>query len=190
MQLQVSGQHISIGSSLQSYVEERTKSAVTKYFAEATNGHVHFTKRGFEYYCDIVINEGTGRHMILKSNATSDDIYSAFDISLSKLEKQLRKYKSKLNDYSKRVKISQITNDATKYVISLESNEDTEEFNIDNPAIVAEKPANVMTLSVGEAVMRMDFENLPALMFKNSKTDRINIVYYRKDGNISWVDSR
>ncbi len=190
MHLQVSGQHISIGASLQSYVDDRAKSVVTKYFSEAPSGHVHFSKRGYEYLCDIVINEGTGRHMIIKSNANSDDIYSAFDSSLSKLEKQLRKYKSKLNDYSKRIKISEITHDATKYVISPDSNEETEEFNTDNPAIVAEKPVNVMTLSVGDAVMRMDFENLPALMFKNSKTERINIVYYRKDGNISWVDSK
>ncbi|RTK92286.1 MAG: ribosome-associated translation inhibitor RaiA [Rickettsiales bacterium] len=190
MQLQISGQHISIGASLQTYVDERTKLVVSKYFAEAPNGHIHFTKQGYKFLCDIVIHEGTGRHMIIKSNATSDDIYSAFDISLSKLEKQLRKYKSKLNDYSKRVKLSEVTSEATKYIISPESNNDTEEFNIDNPAIVAEKPLNIMTLSVGEAVMRMDFENLPALMFKNSKTDRMNVVYYRRDGNISWVDSK
>ena len=37
--------------------------------------------------------------------------------------------------------------------------------------------------------MKMDLEDLPALMFRNVKTDRINVVYYRKDGNISWVDS-
>jgi hypothetical protein len=38
--------------------------------------------------------------------------------------------------------------------------------------------------------MKMDLENLPALMFENIKNNRINIVYYRKDGNISWVDSK
>ena len=38
--------------------------------------------------------------------------------------------------------------------------------------------------------MKMDLENLPALMFENIKTNRINVVYYRKDGNISWVDSK
>lgn len=41
-----------------------------------------------------------------------------------------------------------------------------------------------------EALMKMDLENLPALMFKNAATNRMNIVYYRRDGNISWVDSK
>ncbi|EER22260.1 ribosome-associated factor Y [Rickettsia endosymbiont of Ixodes scapularis] len=36
--------------------------------------------------------------------------------------------------------------------------------------------------------MKMDLEDLPAVVFKNINNDRINIVYYRKDGNISWVD--
>ena len=61
---------------------------------------------------------------------------------------------------------------------------------MDNPAIIAEKPTQVLPISVGEAVMKMDLENLPALMFENVKTGRINVVYYRRDGNISWVDSK
>jgi ribosomal subunit interface protein len=191
MQLQISGQHIAVGSSLQEYVNDRTNSVVKKYFAEAPSGHVHFSKQNHNYNCDIVVNEGTGRHVIIKSNSSSDEIYNAYDVALGKLEKQLRRYKSKLNDYSKKVKSSEtITGEATKYVISPNYEEEEQEFNTDNPAIIAEKPAKILHLSVGEAVMQMDLANLPALMFKNSKTDRINIVYYRKDGNISWVDSK
>ena len=64
-----------------------------------------------------------------------------------------------------------------------------QEIDLDNPVIVAEKATKILKLSVGQAVMKMDLEDLPALMFRNVKTDRINVVYYRKDGNISWVDS-
>ena len=76
-----------------------------------------------------------------------------------------------------------------KYIISSQHSGE-EEFNVDNPAIVAEKPAKILSLSVGEAVMKMDLENLPALLFENVKTGRVNVVYYRKDGNISWVDTK
>ncbi|GAB4169819.1 MAG: ribosome-associated translation inhibitor RaiA [Rickettsiaceae bacterium] len=189
MQLQVSGQHMSIGNSLQEYVNDRTTSVVQKYFAGAPSGHVHFSKQGRDFNCDIVVNEGTGRHVVIKSNYSSDEVYGAFDVALSKLEKQLRRYKSKLSSHNNRTKLSELnTAEAMKYVISTDTQD--EEFNVDNPAIVAEKPAQILSLTVGEAVMKMDLENLPALMFKNSKTDRINVVYYRKDGNISWVDSK
>jgi len=141
--------------------------------------------------------------MIMKSNCASDEICNSFDTALTKLEKQLRRYKSKLNSHSNRVKVSEITSEAVKYIISSEHSGE-EEFNVDNPAIVAEKPAKILSLSVGEAVMKMDLENLPALLFKNVKTGRvlvpcfpasleaghINVVYYRKNGNISWVDTK
>ena len=131
--------------------------------------------------------------MVIKSSASSDDVYFAFDAALSKVEKQLRKYKSKLKDHSSKMKVSEISPDSTKYVISPtkidDEDDETKEIDFDNPVIVAEKATKILKLSVGQAVMKMDLEDLPALMFRNVKTDRINVVYYRKDGNISWVDS-
>ncbi len=195
MQVQVSGQHMSVGASLTDYVENRTQDIVNKYFSEAPSGHVHFSKQGRQFISSIVVNEGTGRHMIIKSEYVCDDVYSAFDVALSKLEKQLRKYRSKLRSHGKRKKVSELAlpESAIKYIISTskqnEEVDEAEEFDTDNPAIIAEKSTDVMELSVGDAVMKMDLENLPALMFKNAKTSRMNVVYYRKDGNISWVDT-
>jgi predicted ATP-grasp superfamily ATP-dependent carboligase len=131
--------------------------------------------------------------LTFNSKQHSDDVYSSFDIALSKIEIQLRKYKSKLKDRSHKVKVSEITPEAIKYVISPSragDNDANTEIDVDNPVIIAEKPLSISSLSVGEAVMKMDLENLPALMFKNSKTDKVSVVYYRKDGNISWVESK
>jgi ribosomal subunit interface protein len=190
MHIQISGQHMSVGSSLQEYVNERISSIVKKYFAKAQGGHVHFSKRDREFGCDIVINEGTGRHMVIKSNCSSNEVYNAFDNALTKLEKQLRRYKSKLTAmHNNHVKPSEITAEAVKYVISPDPAGE-EESSLDNPAIIAEKPVPILSLSIGEAVMKMDLENLPALLFENAKTKRVNVVYYRKDGNISWVDTK
>ena len=189
MQILVSGQHIAIGQSLQDYAKGRAADSIHKYFDHAPSANIHFAKQNYEFLCDIVVNDGTGRHVIIKSNAASNDAYTAFDAALSKIEKQLRKYKSKLKDHSTRMKISEITPDVAKYIISSGADNNEDEIDVDNPVIIAEKAAKIMKLSVGEAVMRMDLENLPALMFENVKNGRINVVYYRKDGNISWIDS-
>lgn len=192
MQVSVSGQHIYTGASLQEYVKSRISNSIHKYFDNAPGASIHFNKQNHDYTCDIIVNDGTGRHTVIKSNFISDDIYTSFDIALTRIEKQLRKYKSKLKDHSQRMKVSEITPDVVKYVIAplnsgLEKNQ--EEVDIDNPVIVAEKATKILKLSVGQAVMKMDLENLPALMFRNINNDRINVVYYRNDGNISWVDS-
>ena len=49
-------------------------------------------------------------------------------------------------------------------------------------------PEEIATLSVSEAVMRMDLADLPVVMFRNSASGRLNVVYHRGDGNIGWID--
>lgn len=192
MQISISGQHIAIGSLIQDYVRNRTLQVAEKYFSNIISANIHFSKHGFQFVCDIVVNDGTGRHMVLKGNATSDDLYSSFDVAISRLEKQLRKYKSKLKDRHERIKLSEAAAyQATKYTITPHQHEDEHDsVTDDNPVIIAEKSVEILTLSVSEAVMKMDLENLPALMFYNIHSNRINVVYYRKDNNISWIDSK
>jgi len=185
MQIQVSGQHMSIGESLSIYTKERIQDVVSKYFEHAVSANIHFVKQSYLHLCDILVNEGTGRHMVIKSSAECNDVYSSFDQALVKLEKQLRKYKSRIKDHTKS-KTSEVYVDAVKYVI----NPHSEEIVADNPVTIAEAPHKIGSYSVAEAIMKMDLENLPALMFKNAATERMNVVYYRKDGNIAWVDSR
>ena len=96
MQVEVSGKHMSVGESLQQYVRTRSNEVVRKYFENAPSAQVRFSKQGHEFLCDIIVNDGTGRHMVIKSNAASDEVYNACDLALSKIEKQMRKYKSKL----------------------------------------------------------------------------------------------
>ena len=47
---------------------------------------------------------------------------------------------------------------------------------------------HVATLTVSEAVMRMDLGDLPVVMFTNSANGVLNVVYRRADGNIGWID--
>ena len=54
--------------------------------------------------------------------------------------------------------------------------------------IIAEMETEIATLSVGEAVMRMDLANAPVVMFRNSVSGGFNVVYRRADGNIGWID--
>lgn len=188
MKIAIAGQHINLNQDLKEYINERVSSVVSRYFEHAISADVHLTKEGHEYICNILVHEGTGQHLVIKSDASSDDSYASFDIALGKCEKQLRKYKSKIKDRHNRVKISEVFSPATKYVMKPIALGDNEEQKLSSVTI-AEKPIDILKISVEEALMKMDLENLPALMFKNSKTDRMNVVYYRKDGNISWVDS-
>ena len=132
-------------------------------------------------------------HMgLIKAESESDDVYAAFDTAVVKIEKQLRKYKGKIKKHihSKSLKEGEVANislTGVKYILNIpkvENNEDHEH----EPVTIAEHVANIDKLTVSEAIMKMDLAHLPALMFINKLNNRINMVYHRVDGNISWVD--
>ena len=56
--------------------------------------------------------------------------------------------------------------------------------------VVAEMTAEIATLTVGEAVMRMDLADQAVLMFRNRGHGGLNVVYRRNDGNIGWIDPK
>jgi len=60
----------------------------------------------------------------------------------------------------------------------------------DTPLTIAETKVDIPDASVSDAVMMMDLRNTTALLFKNSRSGALNMVYRREDGNIGWVEPR
>lgn len=190
MQITVSGKQVDVGDSFRNYVDNRLQNGVNKYLDRVTQCDVVISREAHNFRADIVLNTGTHSGYVVKGRSEASDIHSAFDDAATKIEKQLRRYKRRLTDHHKGLRGEDVVNAlpesrATKYVLA---NRDEEETTDEAPLIIAEKSTNVASLTVSEAVMRMDLEDLPALMFFNKANGRLNTVYRRADGNISWVD--
>lgn len=191
MQIKVSGKQVDVGEALRTHVEERLSGSITKYLDRVTQCDVVISREAHQFRADIVLNTGTHSSVVVKGRAEAVDAHAAFDGAAEKIEKQLRRYKRRLTDHHKNdrnegVSLSEAESRATKYVLA--ARQDEEEVVDDAPLIIAEKPTSVENLTVSEAVMRMDLADLPALMFINKANGRLNTVYRRADGNISWVD--
>lgn len=186
MKIIISGKHIEIGESLRSHIEKRLEDGISKYLDRVVTLNVVITKEAHRFRTDINGNTGTSTGVVIKSTGASEDVYASFDIAAEKIEKQLRRYKRRLTNHHKisNAPVSDVPLPAKKYVLK----DHEEEANDDAPLVIAEKPTSIETLTVSAAVMKMDLADLPALMFFNSANGRINIVYKRADGNISWVD--
>ena len=194
MQVIVSGQNIEIGDSIRDYAEEHLQPTIGKYFENAVRSQVTLHKNRHLFSCDILVNEGTGRKTTVRAHAENNDPYAAFMQCLQKIEKQLRRYKRKLNRSHKPHEegdpVYEAARAARAYVLASEEESANDDIDTgDAPATVAEGAAEIEEMTVGEAVMRMDLEDLYALMFINRKNGHISMVHRRQDGNIGWVDS-
>jgi ribosomal subunit interface protein len=186
----VCGKHMDVGSSLQQHVHNRLDSGVKTILNDITQAKVTFSKRYHLYHADILIHDS---HMgVIKADSESDDVYAAFDIAIVKIEKQLRKYKGKINRHIKGLKAGVLEPilSATKYILDMSKQQDNHEESEHEPITIAEVSTNIEKLTVSEAIMKMNLAHIQALLFINKQTNRMNLVYHRLDGNISWVDPK
>lgn len=192
MKITVSGKQVDVGESLRHYVQERLSAGVPKYLDRVTHCDVVISREAHQFRTDIVLSTGTHAGLTVKGRADAGDAHSSFDAAATRIEKQLRRYKRRLTNHHKdqqqreAADLAALQASGTKYVLASHADEEVTEE--DAPLIIAEKPTSVDRLTVSEAVMRMDLADLPALMFFNKANGRLNTVYRRADGNISWVD--
>ena len=183
MGLQISGKNMDIGEALREHVESRVTEALDKYFDGGFNGHVTVEPEGSGYKSDCAIHLDTG--ILLQAHGQAQDVYQSFDIAAERIEKRLRRYKRRLKDHHSDRR--EIAEPAASYVLAA-PDEDEEVAADYSPTIIAEETTNLQTLTVGDAVIAMDFTDTPALVFRNAGHGGINVVYRRADGHIGWLD--
>lgn len=185
MHIQVSGQQIDIGEALRTHVAEKLNSGVAKYFDQTLDASVAFARERERFVCNVAVHVHSG--LTLRADAAATEIYAACDAAIERLEKQLRRHKSRLKSHKGRAAADGEMLRASYYVIDGEAEEAADGAEA-RPAIIAESPATVATLKVGDAVMRLDLSGAPVLLFRNAGHGGLNVVYRRSDGHVGWID--
>jgi ribosomal subunit interface protein len=186
MKLSVKGKQIDVGDALRSHVKFHLEEVVGKYYDDSLDATVTFSRDAHLFRADILVHGGHGT--LLQSTAEAVEPYPAFDAAVAKLSGRLRRHKTKITQHhhdAKREKADSML--ASSFVLHGDEKGANEEVG-DNPAVIAEMTTPVETLTVGEAVMRLDLGDLPALLFRNRGHGGLNMIYRREDGNIGWVD--
>ncbi len=196
MQLTVQGKQMDVGDALRTYVSDKLEDIKNKYFNRAIDATVVFSREGHGhgvFKCQISLR--VGKNIMVVADHTAGDAHGAFDVAAEKIAKQLRRYKRRLRDHHERenhdpeVEILK----ARDYVLATEPEpqDDEDDDGVphgDDPVIIAEMVTQIETLSVSDAVMRMDLAGHNAMLFRNAKHNGLNLVYRRSDGNVGWVD--
>ncbi len=185
MEISVKGKHLDVGVALRGYADDQLQNTVAKYFNRAVDGTVVISREGRMFRVDISVHAGRG--MVMQGRGAADEAYAAFDGALGHIAKRLRRYKRRLCNHHK-VRGPEETLAAQQYILAVESEEEEEVPEDAQPAIIAEMAHEIATLTVGEAVMRMDLADVPVMMFRNRAHGGLNLVYRRDDGNVGWID--
>lgn len=186
MNLTVKGKNLDVGDALRSHVGESLNSIFSKYFSNPIEATVTLSKQVHLFAAQISVHIGRG--ILVQSEAEADQAYTAYDRAAERLMARLRRYKHRLRDHH-RAEIE--TQRVAQYVVAagdLADAEDSEPAADSAPVIIAEMQTDIPSLTVSEAVMRLDLSDQKAMMFLNRAHGGLNMIYRREDGNIGWVD--
>jgi ribosomal subunit interface protein len=191
MEIRVAGHQVETGQAFRAHVEERLQQVADTYFKRSIGATVTLAPAPHDsFQCDIVMHVMQG--VVLKATNRAAVANVAFDGAADKIDKQLRRYMRRLKDKSGGATLAALPlaeiPDNAEYRI-FEADADAEEA-ADAPLTIAETRVDIPEASVSDAVMMLDLRNTTALLFKNSGTGALNMVYRREDGNIGWVEPR
>lgn len=176
MKLSIRGSKIAITDSMKDYAEEKL-SKLDKYMEDAdaveANVIVRIPNRLHKVEITIPL-----KSFILRAEEEQEDFYAAIDVIVDKLERQIRKNKTRLS--SKKSKVKEFSFDY------IEEIEDTEE---ENSKIVKRKKIEVKPMSEEEAILQMELLGHQFYLYKDVETSNPTLVYKRKDGDYGIIET-
>ena len=177
MELKIRGDKIKITKAMKDYIEEKL-SKLDKYLEKSkdVSASVIVKVKGHEQTVEITIPL---KSFILRSEETQDDFYAAVDKTIDKLERQIRKNKTRL--MTKHEKASYDFNFDSIVVDKKEKKDDRK--------VVKRKRIEIKPMSEEEAILQMDLLGHEFFMYKDSETMEVAVVYKRKDGNYGVLES-
>lgn len=180
MNLQLRGKNTEVTEGLRNYIEKRF-AKLEKYFTREMTGTVTLIIERNEHIIEATIPIN---RFILRAEESSHDMYTSIDNVVEKIERQVRKYKTRVNRKGKQVGMDYLPFTTT------EEPESTEEDVINNDRIEKTKTFVVKPMDVEEAIMQLELVDHDFFVFLNDKTDEIEVVYRRKGNKYGLIQPR
>jgi len=112
---------------------------------------------------------------VIRAKEASSDLYAAIDLVSEKLERQVRKYKTKVVDHHKGQQLPDV-------VLALEGE-------AEEPSIVKTKVLSSEPMSTDEAILQMELLGHDFFVFRSVDTEGTNVLYRRHDGDYGLITS-
>lgn len=176
MEIIIRGDKMKITEAMSNYIKEKL-GKLDKYLenSDTVRANVIVKVRNHEQKVEITIPL---KSYILRSEETQEDFYAAVDKTIDKLERQVRKNKTRL--MSKQVKPS--------YDFNF-SKIEVEEKTKDEHKVVKRKTVEVKPMNEEEAILQMELLGHQFYMYKDSDTNKYAVVYKRNDDNYGLIES-
>jgi putative sigma-54 modulation protein len=183
MNFNIRGENLKVTPPLRDYTEKKI-SKLERYFDTplSTDVHVNMHVHNNDQVIEVTIPM---QGLLLRAEVAHADMYAGIDLVTEKLERQIRKFKTKVNRKSRQfngnIKGGQLAvSGANATYVNYDEEEEFE--------VVRTKRFNLKPMNVEEAILQMDMLGHDFFVFSNAETGETNVVYRRKDGKYGLIE--
>jgi putative sigma-54 modulation protein len=176
LHVSVTFRHVDSSEPLRDYAVDKVSRTCAKYLRDPIEAHVVLSVVKVQHRAEITVH---AKHFDLAAHEDTDDLYEAIDLAVDRVEAQLRKHKDRINDHKGRAgEVRTVPVDVIEFD---ESEGDSGRRVIETDNIPA-KP-----LSIYDAILQLELNHAEFLVFWNSGTESISVIYKRRDGNYGLI---
>jgi len=179
--VKVTGRHISITEPIKDYAIKKIEHLHLDY-PRIMEVHVILNVEKHRHFAEMILH--CNNHITIEASHECDDMYAAIDGAISKITRQMRKFKTKLlrNHRPRGNDIRHLEEKVLHIDAAFEQTAESE------PQVIKTERYPVKPMFVDEAVLQIEMSNRQFVVFLNAKSEKVNILYRRKDGGIGLIE--
>lgn len=188
--IHVTGRHVQITDSMKDYAIEKI-SKIERFVNRIIDVNVTMDIQKLDHRVEIVLKVG---NLKLSSHASTTDMYASIDMAVNKLEAQVLRYKSKMQDHHAKghadlnMPVNVIKPQEIEEDLGIEENLDEQSKRFQPHRVVKQEVLPIKTLTYDEAVIKMEISGDPFMVFKNEADQKLKIIYLRDDENYGIIE--
>lgn len=189
LRFNIRGENIEVTQAIRDYTEKKV-SKIERYFnRDLTNVEAHVNLKTHTDKTAKVEVTVPLPNVVLRAEETSPDMYGSIDLVADKLERQIRKYKTKVNRKNRRQNLNRPEAiDPDLWSEDIPGLDDDYEDDVSS-SIVRTKQVDLTPMSPEEAVLQMDMLGHDFFIFEDSETEGVSVVYKRHDDQYGLLET-
>ncbi len=172
MQLSVKGRNVEVTEALRAYAEEKVQ-RMGRYLEGIGSGSIVLAVEKHRQIAEVTLRV---RDLTVRAEESTDDMYSSIDLVAEKLERQILRHKERIVAHMDRTGHREDWRPVISTAVA------------EGPRVVRTKRFAVKPAEVEEAVLQMDLLGHAFYVFRNARTDEVNVVYRRRDGHYGLIE--
>ncbi len=178
--VQVTGRHLSVTEAMKEYAIKKVEGLHLDY-PRIIEAQVVLDVQKYRHIVDVHLH--CANHITIEASAETTDMYASVDEVMGKIARRMRKYKTRImrQHRPRKGEVQHIE----EQVLSLDGFEEEPER---EPSVVQTEKYPVKPMFLDEAVLQLEMSSRQFVVFQNAKTDKVNIVYRRKDEGFGLIE--